>query len=196
MPRQPQTKSLQCRHCLAAKPAHPNSTPMRIKSLLQHHVFPHMLHVADALAKLKSTIAELLKKKNSANCNLKLCRRGKKKKKQQQQLFPTIQMHYSWSSSHVLPVPELPVSEGIDPTHLYYDWTWNSVINASEESDYDPETRLSGYLHWLEEKPPEQDETSEIDRLAERFIARCHEKFRLEKQESYRRYQEMLARSI
>ena len=37
---------------------------------------------------------------------------------------------------------------------------------------------------------------NEIDNLAKRFIARCHERFMLEKQESYRRYQEMLARSL
>uniref|UniRef100_A0A453D3V6 Uncharacterized protein n=1 Tax=Aegilops tauschii subsp. strangulata TaxID=200361 RepID=A0A453D3V6_AEGTS len=37
---------------------------------------------------------------------------------------------------------------------------------------------------------------NEIDKLAEKFIARFHAKFLLEKQESYRRYQEMIARSI
>jgi hypothetical protein len=37
---------------------------------------------------------------------------------------------------------------------------------------------------------------NDIDRLAERFIARCHERFMLEKQASFRRFQEMLARSF
>lgn len=161
-----------------------------------------MLHVAGALAKVRSAVAELLiRKKNADHYNLKTSRR--RKKQQQQQLFPAMQMHYSWPSSHVLPVPDLPSSEGIDPAHLYYDSTWNSVINASEDGDYGVEPQqLSGYLHWLEEKQTEgsvvglQDEADEINRLAEKFIASCHEKFRLEKQESYRRYQEMLARSI
>lgn len=63
------------------------------------------------------------------------------------------------------------------------------------------ERQLSGYLHWLEEKKVHDNSTvepdmNEIDKLADKFIANCHEKFRLEKQESYRRFQEMLARSM
>lgn len=70
------------------------------------------------------------------------------------------------------------------------------------------------YLRWLEEKKVEGEgggdsnnkgasatrnehvEMNEIDVLAEMFIANCHEKFRLEKQESDRRFHEMLARSM
>ncbi|MQM11974.1 hypothetical protein Taro_044886 [Colocasia esculenta] len=201
MPYRPRPKSLHCLHNPASRPPYPTSIPMRIKTLLQHHVFPYMFHVAEALAKLRSAVSELLKKKNADPYSFKISRRRRKRQQQQQQLFPTIQMHYSWSSSHVLPVPELPSSEGIDPAHLYYDSTWNSVINASGEGNYGVEQQLSGYLHWVEERQQEvsmvdQDDVDEINRLAEKFIASCHEKFRLEKQESYRRYQEMLARSI
>jgi len=65
-------------------------------------------------------------------------------------------------------------------------------------------SQLSGYLRWLEEKICEDDnnndnnksETNEIDMLAELFIADCHEKFRLEKQESDRMFHEMLARGM
>lgn len=87
---------------------------------------------------------------------------------------------------------------------MYYDSSWNSVIPNSEEDGVDEdelEPQLSSYLRWLEEKhadnsTEESTVGDEIDRLADLFIANCHEKFRLEKQESYRRYQEMLARSI
>ncbi|KAL8133499.1 hypothetical protein AgCh_008820 [Apium graveolens] len=59
------------------------------------------------------------------------------------------------------------------------------------------ESQLSGYLHWLERKVQEESKTedmNEIDKLADMFIANCHEKFLLEKQESYRMFQEMMAR--
>lgn len=86
----------------------------------------------------------------------------------------------------MLPVPE-PVFQGL----------------SSEE----PQGEDCPYLRWLEEKKVEveggekkgannEHEMNEIDVLAEMFIANCHEKFRLEKQESDRRFQEMLARSM
>lgn len=69
-----------------------------------------------------------------------------------------------------------------------------------------PDANLAGYLEWLEEKKIQEGvkeketgnekEKENIDMLAEMFIANCHEKFKLEKQESDRRYQEMLARSM
>lgn len=106
----------------------------------------------------------------------------------------------NWHSSHVLPITP-PEPE----TDIYYDSSWNSVI-CTEEGQVNVNigggeeigAQLSGYLQWLDDKNQlvEEDDGDEIDRLAEMFIAKCHEKFRLEKQESYRRYQEMLARSI
>ncbi|KAF7804134.1 uncharacterized protein G2W53_043245 [Senna tora] len=104
-------------------------------------------------------------------------------------ILGSFRLHYNWcssnskSSSHVLPVPA-PVYDGLPSNRFYY----------SEESD-NPE--LAGYLQWLEEKVEDKEINNEnIDVLAEMFIANCHEKFRLEKQESDRRFQEMLARSI
>ncbi|CAL5065203.1 unnamed protein product [Urochloa decumbens] len=82
----------------------------------------------------------------------------------------------------------------------YYDPSWNTVIPA--ELQLPP---IARYLEWpdqerqMEEEDDEEEDSggcNEIDSLAERFIARCHERFMLEKQESYRRYQEMLARSL
>ncbi|KAJ4904897.1 hypothetical protein Rs2_18848 [Raphanus sativus] len=68
------------------------------------------------------------------------------------------------------------------------------------------ESQLSGYLEWLEHKKVddleenrdvgEADDDNDIDHLADMFIANCHEKFLLEKVESYRRSQEMLERSL
>jgi hypothetical protein len=48
-------------------------------------------------------------------------------------------------------------------------------------------------LKRINEDAPNLDQ--EIDRLADDFIASFHASFRLEKQQSYRQYQEMLARS-
>ncbi|CAH8265663.1 unnamed protein product [Arabidopsis lyrata] len=69
----------------------------------------------------------------------------------------------------------------------------------------DEDNLESQYLEWLEEKVDENNNINDdhqsvgdedIDRLADIFIARCHEKFLLEKVESYRRFQDMLARSL
>uniref|UniRef100_A0A8I6X7L8 Uncharacterized protein n=1 Tax=Hordeum vulgare subsp. vulgare TaxID=112509 RepID=A0A8I6X7L8_HORVV len=105
----------------------------------------------------------------------------------------------------------------------YYDYeystAWNAVVPATaaaaaveeeEVVEVCDDTAECGYLCWLEEErsssgglPAGEDDgaevsaaVNEIDRLAEKFIARFHAKFLLEKQESYRRYQEMIARSI
>uniref|UniRef100_A0ACD5YH10 Uncharacterized protein n=1 Tax=Avena sativa TaxID=4498 RepID=A0ACD5YH10_AVESA len=78
----------------------------------------------------------------------------------------------------------------------YYDSSWNSVIPAEQ---LPPMMTAGRYLEWPEEDGVEEEEAAgcnEIDRLAERFIARCHERFVLEKQASFRRFQEMLARSF
>lgn len=120
------------------------------------------------------------------------------KKKKQKKIFGSIRLHYNWCSSHVMPV-STPVLDGFSTSQLYYDSTWNSIIPP--ECEDMAERQLSGYLHWLEEKKVHDNSTvepdmNEIDKLADMFIANSHEKFRLEKQESYRRFQEMLARSM
>lgn len=116
-------------------------------------------------------------------------------------------MHYNWCSSHVVPAPN-PMSLPPRVLQGYYDSTWNSNSISSEYQEIDDSSDLSGYLHWLEQKAHHhhhhhhQDSsakgghTNDIDRLADMFIANSHEKFRLEKQESYRRFQEMMARSV
>lgn len=159
-----------------------------------------MSHVVRALADAKAIAIELLNTMNTPdNCIIELRRKKKKKKKKTKKIFHSIRMCFR-SSSHVIPMPEPQSNIDFNAfSHEYYDSTWNSIISTNEGND-DMEPPLSGYLQWLEEKDPDglvgDEGGSEIDRLAEKFIQRCHEKFRLEKQESYRRYQEMLARSL
>lgn len=69
------------------------------------------------------------------------------------------------------------------------------------EDCHDDDLQLAGYLQWLEEKVHDDkkgsgNEMNEIDKLAELFIADCHEKFKLEKQDSDRRFHEMMARGM
>ncbi|XP_072963540.1 uncharacterized protein [Typha angustifolia] len=181
--------SLHSLYGLKVKSPYPRSTSDKLKSLLHAYIIQHMSHLVRAMGSVKSMITELLNKKAMTSTTMygtKLRWRKKKKTKK----FASISMHFNWSSSHVMPMSDPPTDD-----QMYYDSTWNSMI-STKECDEDIEPPLSGYLRWLEEKNADDDEGSEIDRLAEKFIARCHEKFRLEKQESYRRYQEMLARSM
>ncbi|PON52218.1 cotton fiber protein [Parasponia andersonii] len=105
---------------------------------------------------------------------------------------------------------------------FYCDSTRNSVKPTGQQccvhdQDHDNiiDSQLSGYLQWLEEKKVhgksggcdagdqhDLDQTAgdaanhdDIDKLADLFIANCHAKFILEKQESARRFKEMLERS-
>lgn len=204
-------KTLQTFNDIAAvKPPCPSSSSFKIKTIVQAYVLRHVSHVVQALSNATSMVMELLKRKSTTtitNYSIRLRKKNKKKK----QLFSSFRMHYNWCSSYVTPMPQ-PFEASFDMNHAaYYDSTWNSVIitdpdanqaDIMDQHQQQQQQQLSGYLNWLEEKScepldqAEDDAASEIDRLAETFIARCHEKFRLEKQESYRRYQEMLDRSV
>lgn len=169
----------------------PSSTfqqSMKLKTLIHTLIFSHLCRIARALARAKSILIDVLKENHLMHM----------KKKKQKKIFGSIRLHYNWCSSHVMPV-STPVLDGFSTSHLYYDSTWNSIIPP--ECEDMAERQLSGYLHWLEEKKVHDNSTvepdmNEIDKLADMFIANSHEKFRLEKQESYRRFQEMLARSM
>lgn len=113
----------------------------------------------------------------------------------------SFRLHYNWSSrsnSHVMPVPS-----------RVYERLPKALILGEQVQNRDccHDFELAGYLQWLEEstdidgdrnKGNEKDEgiIKDVDRLAEMFIANCHEKFKVEMEESCRRYQEMLARSL
>ncbi|KAK2976119.1 hypothetical protein RJ640_010654 [Escallonia rubra] len=157
-------------------------TSMKLKTLIHTFIFSHLCRVARAVTKAKSILVEVLKE-----IHLMQFIEPMKKSKNKKLFFGSFRLHYNWCSSHVMPVP----------SPVYYDSTWNSFISA-ECGDME-EAQLSGYLNWLEQKvhgDSTTEEINEIDQLADMFIANCHEKFRLEKVESYRRFQEMMARSV
>ncbi|XP_010506022.1 PREDICTED: uncharacterized protein LOC104782713 [Camelina sativa] len=93
----------------------------------------------------------------------------------------------------------LESSTVVDPFTFY--------LRGYEVEDYHNHDR---YLEWVEERVDDKynniddDHTVEerdvddddINRLADRFIAKCHERFMLEKVESFRKYEEMLLRGL
>ncbi|CAA2993944.1 Hypothetical predicted protein [Olea europaea subsp. europaea] len=161
---------------------------MKMKTLLQTFILSHLYRIARALTKAKAILVEVLKDLQLVHfTQFPALKRNKNKHKL---FFGSFRLHYNWCSSHVMPVT-MPVLEGCSTDNVYYDSTWNSIIPTSEYEG----SELSAYLRWLEERGHENP-SDEIDRLADLFIENCHEKFRLEKQESYRRFQEMMARSI
>ncbi|KAI3507632.1 hypothetical protein L1887_22621 [Cichorium endivia] len=174
------------------------ATSMKFKTLIHNFIFSHIFRLARALTKAKTIIIELLKQIHLNNVNFLEPLILKKNKNKNKLYFGSFRLHYNWCSSHVVPMTSPNPFNG----HVYYDSTWGSFADEMA-----PEAQLSGYLQWLEEKNKGDDhgnngsgitvdEMNEIDRLADKFIANCHEKFRLEKQESYRRFQEMMARSV
>ncbi|KAL6141505.1 hypothetical protein ACLB2K_059793 [Fragaria x ananassa] len=186
------------------------SSMTKLKTLIHTLIFSHVCRAIRYLNKAKSkTISFFIEViKDSQPMQLiyptKKSRRSKNKNKI---FFGSFRLHYNWcSSTHVLPVPAR-VYEGLSSTsHLYYDSNWNSMISTEEKcgghDQNSGEAQLSGYLQWLEETKVHEKsmdtteaDANEIDKLADLFIASCHENFMLEKQESYRRFQEMLARS-
>ncbi|KAE8697782.1 myb family transcription factor family protein [Hibiscus syriacus] len=168
---------------------------MKIKTQILTLVYAHVCRLIRAISKAKSTFLQICKQNKPIRFLISSSKTTKNKQKKL--FFGSFRLHYNWCSSHVTPVP-VPVLEGCTATHSYYD----SVIPAGEQCEEDTvESELSGYLQWLEEKKGNRNCTAEtdlneIDKLAEMFIADCHEKFRLEKQESDRRFQEMMARSM
>ncbi|KAF3442631.1 hypothetical protein FNV43_RR16547 [Rhamnella rubrinervis] len=183
------------------------SSSMELKNLVHTLIFSHVCRFIRALSKAKSKALSILIHLLRENQPMRLIyttRKNKKKNKNAKMFFGSFRLHYNWcSSSHVMPVAA-PVYDGLSVTHSYYDSSWNSEVSTEHSQYFEdcPESQLSGYLQWLEDKKVHDEsddaavDVNEIDRLADLFIASCHEKFILEKQESYRRFQEMLARSM
>lgn len=193
----------------------PSSTSLsstKLKSLIHTLIISRMCRIIRALSKLKALILQIFKDNHHA-CHRKHYYNNKNRNNKNI-ILGSFRLHYNWcsskSSSHVLPVPSpvyqvLPSSISSPPnninTHdddLYYDQysSWNVPTRDNHDHDHHDDSHLAGYLQWLEEKVEGKHEINEIDLLAEMFIANCHEKFKLEKQESDRRFQEMLARSM
>ncbi|XP_020266952.1 uncharacterized protein LOC109842495 [Asparagus officinalis] len=196
MAHQLHTNSLPTLHASSMYPASQiPSTSLKLKTLVQSYIFQQVgRRVIRALAYAKS-LFDLLNTKvvddNNKGYKVELERR-KKRRRRRKEISHVIKMCCIMSSSHVTPMSE-PESQAC------YDSSRNSVVLNDRTGGTDD---MDGYLQWLEEKEhgndDEDDGASEnnIDQLAEKFIEKCHEKFRLEKQESYRRYQEMLARKV
>ncbi|KAK4413022.1 hypothetical protein Salat_2949400 [Sesamum alatum] len=167
-----------------------NSNNIKLKTLIQTFIFSHMYRIARLLTRAKSVLIHLLKDIHTLIIHLLLRKNSKQNNKKL--FFGSFRLHYNWcssshqSNSHVSDVIINPRSNSFDV--VVYDGMKDCCSSSSE---------LSKYLQWLEEKGGDEEEWSkEIDRLADLFIADCHEKFRLEKQESYRMFQEMMARSV
>ncbi|KAI3733043.1 hypothetical protein L1987_64258 [Smallanthus sonchifolius] len=183
---------------MTTSPPSPSSslaTSMKFKTLIHNFILSHVFRIARAVTKAKTVIVELLKAIHLNNVHFLEPLILKRNKNKNKLYFGSFRLHYNWCSSHVVPMSS-------PNPHNYYDSTWSSFVDEMA-----PQSQLSGYLQWLEEKNMSDDngqigaritvdEMNEIDRLADKFIASCHEKFRLEKQESYRRFQEMMARSV
>ncbi|XP_052173618.1 uncharacterized protein LOC127788945 [Diospyros lotus] len=183
-----------------------SSAHMKLRTLIHSLILSHVCRLARALSKAKSILIHVCKeiqldaqfmeplmmmmKRSKSGC------RSRTQTQNQKLFYGSFRLHYNWCSSH-----------------LYYDATWSSIIGAGVEEDGcgcdgdqdHHQSQLSGYLQWLEERRVHEKSAAagdhhhhpnDIDKLADVFIASCHEKFRLEKQESYRRFQEMMARSI
>ncbi|XP_011078987.1 uncharacterized protein LOC105162611 [Sesamum indicum] len=182
-------------------------TSIKLKTLFQTFIFSHIYPIARAVANANSLLLKLIRQIHFKHLLqimeiFPLMKKNKNKSKKKTIVFGSFRLHYNWCSSHVMP---LAGAESCSHDHVYYDSSWNTVINPSESQrmqDHhgNDDDQLSRYLEWLEDKGDHQCEEAwscnEIDKLADLFIANCHEKFRLEKQESYRRFQEMMARSV
>ncbi|XP_054789271.1 uncharacterized protein LOC129297985 [Prosopis cineraria] len=195
-------KTLHPLQASSVKSSSSSLSSMKLKSLIHTLIVSRMCRIIRALSKVKTIIVEILGDNQSSHfhsCHKKHYTMNKKI------ILGSFRLHYNWcssKSSHVLPVPahvyqELPSSAA---TNSYYDATWNVPCEQHQlQGEECPEAQLAGYLQWLEDKgssEEEKQEINEIDVLAEMFIANCHEKFKLEKQESDRRFHEMLARSV
>uniref|UniRef100_A0A0D3H4J7 Uncharacterized protein n=1 Tax=Oryza barthii TaxID=65489 RepID=A0A0D3H4J7_9ORYZ len=163
---------------------------VKIKHLLHAFVLKHGGRLAAALGGAKALLLTIATRGSIAGLRNKIRRRrGRRNTKKPR-------------SSYCFRPPEI-AGGGVGPFDAelaYYDSSWNTMIPA-EEQLLRP---ITGYLSWPEQEAEEdddqgeeeEDEKNEIDRLADKFIERCHERFILEKQESYRRFHEMLARSL
>ncbi|XP_010427689.1 PREDICTED: uncharacterized protein LOC104712480 [Camelina sativa] len=171
-----------------------SSSSMKLKTLIQNLLTHPLYRFLRAVARAKSIFLEISKHNNNNNNKkrkLMMFFPTKASKNQRKIFFGSFRLHYNWCSSHVVPVPQ--------------PFPFPAVSDIKGEEDED--SQLSGYLEWLEHKKVEDaeeirdvaahdHEEDDIDRLADMFIANCHEKFLLEKVESYRRFQEMLERSL
>ncbi|KAL2320850.1 hypothetical protein Fmac_029819 [Flemingia macrophylla] len=183
-------KTLHPLQAFSLKPSSSSISSMKLKRIVHTLIVSHLCRIIRALSKVKAVVVEILKDNNSS-IHKKHYYNNRRKKI----ILGSFRLHYNWcssKSSHVLPVPQ-PVYEGLgvplDEDCPYLRWLEAKKVEVEGEDDGDGGDSNKG-------ANGESHEMNEIDVLAEMFIANCHEKFRLEKQESDRRFHEMLARSM
>jgi len=197
---------------------------MKLKTLIHDLIISHICRITRAFSKAKSFLLEIFKENQLIFLN-QTHKKNKKIYRNKILFGSFRLHYNWCSSSHVLPISSSPSNNiilgdknGNTPTTsspIYYDSTWNSIFSTDDDDHHHHQGQLGNlgnkeegddlatYLQWLEEKGGKDENSKddkaniedEIDKLADMFIASCHEKFRLEKIESYRRYQAMLART-
>lgn len=168
-----------------------SSSYMKIKTLILNFIYCQLNRANHVLIKAKSLLIEIVEEAQLKHTQILVPLLFKKKKNKNKLYIGSFRFRYNSSASHVVP-QSLTLDEFND--YVFYDHKWESF-----DEEVTLESELSGYLHWLEENDsgtPEIIEINEIDNLAEEFIANCHERFILEKQESDTRFEEMVARSL
>ncbi|XP_047329271.1 uncharacterized protein LOC124932652 [Impatiens glandulifera] len=171
------------------------SSIMKLKTLIQSLVFSHMRRAAKVLSKAKSILSQIFKDIHLIQIIEPLLIINKKNKVDTTKLFlGSFRMHYNWcSDSHSNITPDLPPTASASASAAM----WNSLVWIEiDEEEEDGRNTFSTYPSWLKEKDDDDNDDGDIDKMAGAFIANCHEKFKLEKQESERKFQEMLARSV
>ncbi|KAK2454464.1 hypothetical protein QL285_002019 [Trifolium repens] len=145
-------------------------TSKKIKKLIHTLIVSSICRIIRALSKAKSTLVKILKD-NKSNINFPYPSNKKYSNKKKKIIMGSFRLHYNWCSSrsysHVMPIPS-----------RVYDGLPKDAISSEQGSEKDEEI------------------IKDVDMLAEMFITNCHEKFRVEMEESCRRHQEMLARSL
>uniref|UniRef100_A0ACD5UGW5 Uncharacterized protein n=1 Tax=Avena sativa TaxID=4498 RepID=A0ACD5UGW5_AVESA len=169
----------------------PSSISPKIDSILHSHIYPQVGHVFRAVAKFKALLTDvILSKKKRTAAAARAGHYGRSTNRSLGKIAGFLKMQFTARATHQLEY----VSRS-----SYREYSAAAEGEDDEVRD-DDDTAECGYLCWLEEEEEDAGDgdvaVNEIDRLAEKFIARFHAKFLLEKQESYRRYQEMIARSI
>ncbi|KAG2262932.1 hypothetical protein Bca52824_070011 [Brassica carinata] len=187
------------------------SSSVKLKSLIQTLIISQVCRLIRKIYRASSILVRVLRKKqyNLLSMSSSFYPKRASKKQKNNIFFGSFRLHYNFCSSHVVPVSApVRLPEELYLAHLQYDSTWESMystepmecLGADEDESQEP-SQLSSYLKQLEddkvndgkaEEGKELKMMNEIDKLADMFIACSHEKFMLEKVDSYRRFQEML----
>jgi len=206
MPLKSTSSSMSSSQCSSS--SSPTSSSMKLKSLIQTLIISQVCRLLREISRVSSILVRVLRKKqyNFLSVSSLLYPKRVSKKQKNNILFGSFRLHYNFCSSHVVPVSApVRLPEELYLAHLVHESTWESMystesMDGRDDDDQEP-SQLSSYLRQLEDKvkdgQEEETETmmNEIDKLADRFIANCHEKFMLEKVDSYRRSQGTLNRS-